>query len=317
MASFQKGEIVRLLALFMLAVALVTSPSFGQSQIGNLSLAGLVETERAFAKTSVESGIREAFLKFFADDGIVFRPHPVVYKEAVKNVPLPQNPKAVTLNWEPIYADVSEAGDLGYTAGPYTLTDNSPERRPEQYGYFFSIWKKQLDENWRVVLDLGIQNPKPYRGPRTLESAQTIQRKSTESNVTLENQRKTLMGAERELLKSAQKGGVLMGFLNHSDNHTRLYRQGVQPIVGAESVRAYLSKKTFTQTWEPMKADVARSADLGYTYGSYEMREKISEATRLEKGYYARVWKRDAKSQWKIVFDVTSPLPPEAPKTRQ
>ena len=133
----------------------------------------------------------------------------------------------------------------------------------------------------------------------------------------LENERKTLIGAERELLKSVQERGVLIGFLNHSDNHTRLYRQGVQPIVGAESVGAYLSKKTFTETWEPMKADVAQSADLGYTYGSYEMREEISEATRPEKGYYARVWKRDAKGQWKVVFDVTSPLPPEVPKTKK
>ncbi len=279
-------------------------------------LASLVATERTFARTSVEKGVREAFLEFLADDGIVFRPHPVVYREAVKNAPL-QNPKAATLDWEPIYADVSAAGDLGYTTGPFTLVDNSPEKRPDQYGYFFSIWKKQADGRWKVVLDLGIRVSEPYRGPRTLESAPVLQRKTTKANVSMDEEKKTLMSAEREFLQSVRKNGVLRGFLEHSNDHARLYRQSVQPIVGADSVRAYLVKRTFTQTWEPMKSDVAQSADLGYAYGSYEMREKNSEAALLEKGYYARVWKRDAKSQWKVAFDVTSPLPPEPPKTKQ
>jgi hypothetical protein len=57
-----------------------------------------------------------------------------------------------------------------------------------------------------------------------------------------------------------------------------------------------------------MFADVAQSGDLGYTYGSYELKE--ANATS-EKGYYARVWKRGANDQWQVVLDTTSPLPPE------
>jgi ketosteroid isomerase-like protein len=34
-------------------------------------------------------------------------------------------------------------------------------------------------------------------------------------------------------------------------------------------------------------------------------------ATAAEKGYYVRVWKRDASGRWKIALDTTHPLPPE------
>jgi len=54
-------------------------------------------------------------------------------------------------------------------------------------------------------------------------------------------------------------------------------------------------------------SNVSSSADLGYCYGSYELRE--GGGAKTEKGYYARVWKRDARGNWRIVFDLSNPLP--------
>jgi len=39
------------------------------------TLESLIRSELAFSKASVEKGMREAFLTFLDDDGIVFRPH--------------------------------------------------------------------------------------------------------------------------------------------------------------------------------------------------------------------------------------------------
>jgi ketosteroid isomerase-like protein len=64
--------------------------------------------------------------------------------------------------------------------------------------------------------------------------------------------------------------------------------------------------------WEPIASDVSQSGDLGYTYGSYELKHTaMNEVRPPEKGYYVRVWKRDAKGKWKLVFDTTSPIPDE------
>jgi hypothetical protein len=82
-------------------------------------LGSLVEAERAFARTSVQKGIRESFLEFFAEDGINFQPHPVKTREAILKRLAPATRPPVVLNWEPAYADISRAGDLGYTTGPY------------------------------------------------------------------------------------------------------------------------------------------------------------------------------------------------------
>ena len=286
----------------------ICSISVAQTENEHASLMSLVQTERAFARTSVAKGIRESFLAFFADDGIVFRPHPVRYKETVANTPPPTNPLAVTLNWEPLFADVARSGDLGYTTGPYTLTDNSPEKRQPQHGFFFSVWKKQADGNWRVVLDAGIRTPELYSGPTKFQLAPRLVKESAESRLEPGEGKEMLLNAECELMEVAATDGFVKAFVAHISKDARVYRQGVQPVIGIDSVRAFLSKRPFTQSWKPMKAEVARSADLGYTYGSYEKKER-GAAAAMEKGYYARVWKRDATGRWHVVFDVANPLP--------
>jgi ketosteroid isomerase-like protein len=277
--------------------------SFSQKKDLPPALASLVEAERAFARTSVEKGVREAFIAFFADDGINFQPHPTKTKEAFRQRPAPANPLAATLNWEPIYADVSASGDLGYTTGPYSRKDNSPQPQPTRYGFYFSIWKKQADGSWKVALDCGIQTPKEFPQPHTLVAARQIRLKQSSGKVNHDAERSTLMELDRQFLKAAQTSGLVKAVLSTFSDDARLHRNGVFPLIGKPSIRAYLSEKNLTATWEPMKSDVATSGDLGYTYGSYEVKEKEA----VEKGYYVRVWKRQASGEWKVVLDTTNP----------
>jgi hypothetical protein len=156
----------------------------------------------------------------------VFQPHPVKYKEAVKNRPAPPNLLAYTLNWEPIFSDISAAGDMGYNTGPYTLTDNTPEKRPPQYGFFFSVWKKDADGNWKVVLDVGIQTNETYTGSRELQTATASKKKATTVKVNLEAERANLLNAERDFLKSAQIDGMVKAFVKHLSNDARVWKRG-------------------------------------------------------------------------------------------
>src|SRR5947207_12645591 len=74
------------------------------------SLAPVVEAEHAFAMYSVGHGMKEAFLYFAAPDGVIFRRTPVNAVEAwTQTNPAPTG----LLTWWPVYADVSNAGDLG------------------------------------------------------------------------------------------------------------------------------------------------------------------------------------------------------------
>jgi ketosteroid isomerase-like protein len=275
-------------------------------------LASLVAAERAFAKMGAEKGLREAFLTYFADDGINFQPHPSKTKEVIKRQPA-WGSQPILVEWEPAYADVSQAGDLGFTTGPTIMTDQSPQKRPTRYGTYFSIWKKQADGSWKVVLDAGTDGP---GGPPPQSTTFTAARSSSwksPSKIQPDAARAALMNVDRDFLKASSQG-LLTVFLNQLDEDARLHRWSHFPIIGKEAIRTFLSARELQLTWQPISSDISQSDDLGYTYGSYEW--KYTGANESEKGYYARVWKRDSKGNWKIALETHSPLPPESKETR-
>jgi ketosteroid isomerase-like protein len=298
-------------------VIALSSLCIGQSGRDKAPLSSLVDSERKFAGTSVEKGARPSFMMFFADDAIVFRPHPVKYKEAMKHVPAPQNPLEATLNWEPIYADISLSGELGYTTGPSEWTDHSAAKRPPYYGFYFSFWKKQPSGDWKVVFDIGTELPGPYSGSRAFRSPEKVELRKDMGSVGVEAQRSSLMKTEREFLGSARSEGALKALDKFLSGEPRVYRQKEYPIVGNDAIHAYFSRKPYLSTWEPIQSDVAISGDLGYVYGSYVVKTGDAKPVDEEKGYYLRAWKRDARNQWKLVAEVTNPLPPETRKTKQ
>ncbi|HQR32520.1 MAG TPA: hypothetical protein PLK30_07280 [Blastocatellia bacterium] len=270
----------------------------------NSALLGLANAERAFARMSVEKGIRDSFIANFADEGINFTPHPTNTKETFGKRPSPPSPPPVTLNWAPIYGDIAQAGDLGYTTGPYTLTDNTPAKRPTQNGMFSSIWKKQVDGSWKVLVDLGIQLPSavaPLDAP--FQAAPQWNVKVSKPNVAeaLAN----LLKTDRSFFTNSAKSGREAWWKFLSDD-ARIHRDEIFPMVGKQAFSGWVEKQTASISGEPIKADMSASADFGYSYGKYEIKSE-----KPEKGYYVRVWKLDAKGNWRIVFDVTSPLPQE------
>lgn len=306
----------------LLAFALV---SHAQQQGGYTpALVSLVEAERSFSRMSVERGVRESFLAFFADDGINFQPHPTNTREAYLKRPAEAVPPPVTLYWEPVFADVSHAGDLGYTTGPYRLSDQSAERKPSRHGYYFSIWKRpspgQPGRVWKVALDVGIQTPAPDAAERALRfqaAWQTPLAKTTGAASNPERESAALLEVDREFMRAANSRGALKAFQAHLADEARLHRNGVFPLTNRDAIRSFLARKKFMVSGEPLKAEVAQSNDLGYTYGRYELREADARqhaTTETESGYYVRVWKRDGaragSGRWKIVLDTTHPLPP-------
>jgi ketosteroid isomerase-like protein len=301
MKSFPKT-----LALLLLLI------SIGVGQKPNSSaLMSLVETERAFAKMSVERDVREAFLKFFADDGINFQPHPTKTREVFLKRPPPAGRPTGVLNWAPVYADVAQAGDLGYTTGPFTFVSNSSPPGPTRYGFYFSIWKKQSDGSWKVALDCGIQTPDHSQQKFEFKAAPQTRAPKAPGAFDAERGRASLLDLDRSFQNETRTLGTQRTYLKYLSADARLHRNDVMPLVGLSAIQSYLdaTKGEFTAA-EPIKADVSQSDDLGYTYGSYELRDAGVKGS--EKGYYVRVWKRDTHRKWKLVLDTLSPIPPQA-----
>ena len=103
-------------------------------------LRSLVSAENDFSRLSAEKGTREAFITFFADDGVIFNPSPANGKQ----IWMSREKAPGVLTWTPIFADISEAGDLGYTTGPYEFRRAAGEK-PVGFGFYMSIWRRGAD----------------------------------------------------------------------------------------------------------------------------------------------------------------------------
>src|ERR1700689_5546569 len=54
-------------------------------------------------------------------------------------------------------------------------------------------------------------------------------------------------------------------------------------------------------TWTPVKAEMAASGDLGYTYGNYIYTAKNKEGKLVANyGKYTSIWKKQKDGQWKV-----------------
>lgn len=64
--------------------------------------------------------------------------------------------------------------------------------------------------------------------------------------------------------------------------------------------------------WTPVKADMAASGDLGYTYGNYVFKSKDKEGKPVTYyGKYTSIWKKQKDGSWKVAVDMgnSSPAP--------
>lgn len=142
--------------LILLALALGAC-----DQTPDFTAEDLMNREREFAQYSVDHGYYEAFSVFLSEDAVAINPgrQPTIGLPAILSY---MEGGGGTLDWYPVGADVSNKGDLGYTWGRYTFTGtNEAGETVVSHGKYMSVWKKQRDGSWKVVLDGGSGNPPP------------------------------------------------------------------------------------------------------------------------------------------------------------
>ena len=261
----------------------------------------LVQMEHNFARAAATKSTRDAFLEFLADDGIIFQPGPMNGKKFWTE----RQRRKGLLSWEPVYADVSRAGDLGYTTGPWEFRPNGPDDKPVAFGQYFTIWKKQNDGSWKAVLDRGVTSGKPFSS-KLLQFPGHDETDSYTPNFDVASGRAMLMKLETKFSERSVSKGALNAFDLYLADDVRLLRQDVAPALGKPAALVLISEKLGMLSWQPALGDISISGDLGYDYGLFELK---SHGTTLEHGSYVRVWKKQGR-QWKVVIDVMSPDPP-------
>jgi ketosteroid isomerase-like protein len=275
------------------AVAIAAAPLlFAQTS----ALNDMVRTEQRFAARAQAAGWKAAFLEYFADDALAFDGERTVSAKGQFRAQ-PDPPKGLQLIWEPRYGDVSASGELGYLTGPVQSIDPARDNGQPRYSIYASIWKRQPDGTFKVVMDVGVPTPAAVsfakgftRAPHADGNASSA---STSATPSLRDADAALTSAARSGQADAYRGRLAPS--------ARLHRPGVMPLVGDKAILAWLASQPAYASGESRFAEAATSGDLGYTWGHYAINGS------LERGFYVRAWTRERDGSWRVALDVLQP----------
>jgi ketosteroid isomerase-like protein len=117
----------------------------------------------AFARDAERLGAGEAFGRYAAPDAQMF-------SAAGEFITGPQAISASfgpavansSFTWQPVYGEISGAGDLGFTVGNAVVTlERQDGAAVVRYSKYLTIWKRQQDGVWKYVVDGGNSRPSP------------------------------------------------------------------------------------------------------------------------------------------------------------
>ena len=269
-------------------------------------LEAMAATEREFAKAATAKGWRDAFLEFFADDAIAFTPDVVPAKDRLRKQP--STPfSEFELVWEPRTGDVSASGDLGWLTGPSTSINHkanpkAPDAGP-RHGCYLSVWRRQPDGRWRVIVDVGVDAPTPVAFPGGFTRSTIPTRFAGQGKG--EPATASLAASDRELNAEIEARGFASAFSSRLAPLSRLHRPGHVPIVGPGAIDAWLKAQAQEGSAQAAFADTSSAADFGYTYGRFTV-----TAPAPSSGVYIRLWSRDEAGRWWVMADVAQTFKP-------
>ncbi len=110
-----------------------------------------------------------------------------------------------------------------------------------------------------------------------------------------------IITADKTMSDMAAKEGFYKTLLLYADDSVVIPKEGKLPVIGKEALVKYWSDKTETKeiSWEPFKAEAAKSGELGYTLGNWKFVTRDS----VYYGNYYTVWKKQNDASWKFVVD--------------
>jgi len=265
----------------------------------------LVDTEHTFAEAAATEGTNHAFLTFLADDGIIYRPGPVNGKEYLADKP----ETGSRLTWEPEYAEITSLGDMGWTTGPWEW-HKTPSEPPSLFGQYVSVWKRQLDGAFKLVLDIGTSHPAPGREVDDLGLTVLDQVfPETPSPADLAQEKEDLLEFDRKFAKAAEKIGVRHAFQNVAAEDILLLRENLYRMIGFDEIDEHLAQFTGAYNRNPEGAGIAQTGELGYTYGRGKILPPGVDPSDYEPFAYASIWRMVDKGHWELAVDVMVQVP--------
>jgi len=188
------------------------------------------------------------------------------------------------LQREPVFADVSADGSLGYTWG---WTHFEATR-----GKYLACWRKTAN-GWRLAAFAGTV-PVPDSAPVHL-----VGRRDSTPPVRAHANPRELLKADSAFAATSRAQGAKQAFLTYAADNAVSFGAGVKMNEGREAIGAAFDNLPAGAVleWRPVAVEIAKSGDLGCTVGE----ATISSLHHYSK--YLTIWKRQPDKTWKFVAD--------------
>lgn len=136
---------------------------------------------------------------------------------------------------------------------------------------------------------------------------------SCTSKIDLEKEKQNLLKTDIEFSKTSVEKGAAEAFYFYLADDAVQLPAGSPPIVGRKAIRESMpGSSEAVLKWELVKAEVAKSGDIGYTWGNYELTWQGEDGkTETVSGKYLDIWKKQPDGTWKVIVDIGNQAPPK------
>ena len=132
----------------------------------------------------------------------------------------------------------------------------------------------------------------------------------------LDTERRRLLNTDRQFAQMSLDKGAAEAFNHFLTEDAMGMSHNQHPVIGRDQIYQEMKpgQEDYELAWEPQRAEVAGSEDMGWTWGKYVL--SFEDEAGLEQkryGKYLNIWTRQADGQWKVAVDMgnSSPEPTE------
>ncbi|HRE41370.1 MAG TPA: hypothetical protein PLG90_08535 [Ignavibacteria bacterium] len=136
------------------------------------------------------------------------------------------------------------------------------------------------------------------------------------SSIKNDNDLENMIQTDKEFSRMSEEKGFPEAFIHYADENVIKMNPGSPAIIGIDELKKVYSEPLpndkIKLKWEPYKAEISTSGDLGFTFGNWEMNTLTKTgADTVIYGVYVSIWKKQKDGSWKYILDGgnTTPKP--------
>lgn len=130
---------------------------------------------------------------------------------------------------------------------------------------------------------------------------------SCNPSVNMDQEKEKLMQTDIDFSNRSVEIGNQQAFLEFASPDVVLLKPDSYPIIGKKAMKdlyAGQSDSSYRLTWKPSFGRIAKSGDLGYTFGIFLLEITDGEAKgQTRQGTYCTIWEKNPKGEWRFVLD--------------